>query len=589
MIASNEPPFLYRGLFLVLIGPDGSGKSSIARAIMNELGTTFTDVFHFHWRPGLLPKPSGAPADNLPKSVVPPNGYTYGRLLSLLRYLYYLADFIIGYWIVIYPRKLRRSLVLGERWYYDVIVNPQRYGFHLPVWFLRLGGRLVPKPDLTVLLEAPAEKIHARKPELTIEQLEDQLSMMRAVLPGRPSGLCVSTSGSIEESVRTLNRSVLEAARHRTASVRDAAGNCDEWRAFPRAENAKLWIHARDPIVNALHLYHPYSRVGRAVIPVVAYLPRRLTTRRLQPIDEQRLKSLADAIRSLLGYDDLIISYSTGTPTAHRKITAQVTRNGAIIAYVKIGSSDAARKLMESEALALSRLDRAALLTVVSVPRVLAHSTMDNSLLLALSAPHRPGRQRSTILDVHDMHFLTSLMPPQPRVEPLADVLGTIGLSTGGVPRGQYPEFIAKACEALTELLECGVRTGPAHGDYVPWNTLLLNDGSLYVFDWEHATDAPLLSDLFHRVFMPDRLVNGGIAPRDAISRLLTLMDMPLTRPLLEKSGIEAAEFPAYLLLYLLQLAVRETHEKGGIDDYLRECIHLVLVIAGRRRIDQVS
>jgi hypothetical protein len=63
-------------------------------------------------------------------------------------------------------------------------------------------------------------------------------------------------------SVRRLNRSVQEAAQHRTDSARDAPRRRAEWRTFPRTENAKLWIHARDPIANALHLYRSCYTIG---------------------------------------------------------------------------------------------------------------------------------------------------------------------------------------------------------------------------------------------------------------------------------------------------------------------------------------
>lgn len=570
------------GLFVVAIGPDGSGKSTLVEGSLAALKRGFRATWRFHWRPGLLPKPGASASSGQSASNAPPDSYSYGRVVSWARYLYYLVDFVIGYWLVIYPKKVRTTLIFGERWYYDVIVNPARYGFRVPGWMLRAGRRLVPEPNLTVLLEAPPAVIHARKPELTIEQLETQLRIMRAVLPPPPVGLRISTSGSIEESVRILTRAVLDTAQSNTVLARGSAiERRNEWRAFPNTTNTKLWIHVRDPIANALHLYHPYSRPARMAARIAAYLPRVLTTRRLPSAEILRLSRLSEHIQRLLGHDDLVTSFSTGTPGAHRKITAQVSHHGEIIAYVKIGSSDAAKKLMEAEALALARLDPAALAAGVSAPRVLARVAMDDSLLLALSAPPSPGRQRPTMLDEHDIRFLASLVPPQPRVQPLAHVLDAIGLGEESrAAPGGHPEVIRHACEAVAVRLGRGVRIGPAHGDYAPWNTLVLDDGSLYVFDWEHAADASLLSDLFHRVFMPDRLVHR-VSPRVAVSRLLALAETPLTRPIPEKCGIEPAEFPAYLLLYFLQLATRETLEQGAVSDYLRECIQQTLAFLG--------
>jgi len=46
--------------------------------------------------------------------------------------------------------------------------------------------RAYPKPDLTIMLDAPADRLHARKPEATVEWLERrrrQYLELAAVLP----------------------------------------------------------------------------------------------------------------------------------------------------------------------------------------------------------------------------------------------------------------------------------------------------------------------------------------------------------------------------------------------------------------------
>ena len=53
------------GLFVVLLGPDGCGKSTLAELLGDRFATTFRRIWRFHWRPGLLPKlsrKSAAPA-----------------------------------------------------------------------------------------------------------------------------------------------------------------------------------------------------------------------------------------------------------------------------------------------------------------------------------------------------------------------------------------------------------------------------------------------------------------------------------------------------------------------------------------------
>jgi glycosyltransferase involved in cell wall biosynthesis len=174
----------------------------------------FKDIWRFHWRPGLLPKPgrqqSADPKESTASSL-PPDHYAYGHLISILRYLYFLLDFIVGYWLLIWPKRLRHWLIIGERWHYDVLINPVRYGFRVPKWMLKTGSYLIKAPDLTILLIAEPSEIHARKPELTVDQIAEQLLSMQELLPPPPKGLIVSTSLPLEDSLAAFTTAVLEA------------------------------------------------------------------------------------------------------------------------------------------------------------------------------------------------------------------------------------------------------------------------------------------------------------------------------------------------------------------------------------------
>ena len=57
----------------------------------------------------------------------------------------------------------------------DAIVDPKRYRYGGPIWLLNLIWKITPKPDLIVLLDAPAEVIQQRKKEVPFEETAERL------------------------------------------------------------------------------------------------------------------------------------------------------------------------------------------------------------------------------------------------------------------------------------------------------------------------------------------------------------------------------------------------------------------------------
>ncbi len=549
------------GLFAVILGPDGSGKSTVVARLLAESKAFSQGSWRFHWRPGLLPQPGRGAKQKTSASAPPPTEFAYGTAVSLLRYGYFLLDFVIGYWLRVYPRCKRGQLVIGERWYFDVLINPQRYGFRLPAWLLRFGGHLIPRPDLTVLLTADPDAIHERKQELTVQQITTQISAMQAILPDNPHGAEISTDTSLDESVAALL-----ALLHETS---DRLRRIDVWRAFPRFGGAKVLIADRDPVNVALQLYNPYSVAGRIAKRLAGLLPRVVTTSPIIPdVWRDDIRAISRLIRATMGEGDLDISFATGTPGPHRKMTAQIRHRGSVTAYVKVAQSAAAIELVKREAAALNDLELQARDQVVA-PRVIAEADHGSYHLLFLSAPENTAHARPIEIDALDIAFIDALTPAVPAVMPLDAVWRKLFAKT------RWDDDIVQAARLAIQSLvgSTVIRVTPAHGDYAPWNTLQLDGDRLYVFDWEYfSTTAPLLSDLFQRVFMPDWLVRR-LPPGKAAHRLLHLRSDQRVQSLIDRLAMNENEFNACLLLYLLRQGLRNADEQG-IPGYIRSCLH---------------
>lgn len=165
---------------LAVVGPDGAGKSSILAAVAEKLPERFPfwGVAHRHWRPELLPNIgaiAGKPQPERGQAVVPRR--TRGRFY-FMRLAYYASDFLLGYFFK--DRRVRSGLtpVLYDRCFWDMYVDPLRFGLGGTRGMLTLG-RILPGPDLIVCLEVDPQTARDRKGELNDAEVTRQNSAWR--------------------------------------------------------------------------------------------------------------------------------------------------------------------------------------------------------------------------------------------------------------------------------------------------------------------------------------------------------------------------------------------------------------------------
>ena len=166
-----------RGLFVVLVGPDGVGKSTAASLTTSLLQTAHpTRHIHLGFRPGILPSKKDFHMKRVATSSLQTSekGHWRFKTPSLIRLLYNTLDYILGYYLRIRPLLVRGNILIVERYYYDYLVLLPRKVAGAPSWLARLLLYFVPKPDMLVLLYCNPETIHKRKDELSIPEIERQ-------------------------------------------------------------------------------------------------------------------------------------------------------------------------------------------------------------------------------------------------------------------------------------------------------------------------------------------------------------------------------------------------------------------------------
>jgi hypothetical protein len=173
-----RPRPTHGGVYLLVAGPDGTGKSTLVRRL-TKLAGEFPTVRTMHWRPGVLPRLGHVVGLGAPDPARPHHRPPTSLPVSLVRLVYYWLDQVVGYWLLISPCIRKGGLVIMERGYWDMLVDPLRYRLRCPSWIVRLLGALVPRPRLTVILGGDPAVIAARKDELSAGEVARQLACWR--------------------------------------------------------------------------------------------------------------------------------------------------------------------------------------------------------------------------------------------------------------------------------------------------------------------------------------------------------------------------------------------------------------------------
>ena len=192
-------------MMVVILGPDGSGKSSVIESLVNTSGKYFRDVDSYHLFPT---RKSGGP-DTAASPVTEPHGLAArGLLESVLKLGYYLVLYIGGYWLNIRSRSRAGGLIVFDRYYQDLLVDPLRYRYGGPMWLARLFANLIPRPDLWILLDAPAEVLQARKQEVPFEESARQREAYLKLVGAMKNGVVVDASRNLDEVVGDVNAAI---------------------------------------------------------------------------------------------------------------------------------------------------------------------------------------------------------------------------------------------------------------------------------------------------------------------------------------------------------------------------------------------
>lgn len=202
-----RPPYPW----VAILGPDGSGKSTVVEQVTARLAARRMKVQMIHWRPQLLWKAASVPGG----IVTDPHGKPpRGVGVSAAKLIMLGAEWWIAHLGRLRHFRAKDQLVLSDRYFADLLVDQRRYRYGAPLSWARRAFRFYPQPARVIFLLTDAATIHARKQEVTFAELERQLGAYRELAESLGERAEVVDAGRpLAEVVDRVAESILVACR----------------------------------------------------------------------------------------------------------------------------------------------------------------------------------------------------------------------------------------------------------------------------------------------------------------------------------------------------------------------------------------
>lgn len=526
------------GLSIALVGPDGVGKSTLVEHLTQRLQPLFRRSRAYHWRAGMLW------SENHSQQNTEPHAQRKSTMLSSVsRLTAHLIDYWLGYWLRVRPMLARSGLIVFDRCFHDIQIDPVRYRYSGPAWFSSILCRLAPRPDLALAVDAPEHVVLSRKQEVSEEELTSQRIRYLQLVTQFTHCNYVDGAQSPEDCAFIAAQSAIKVLSMRVAKryslsprsklllilsralpaqgtgsdnehaftgpwYRERQG--DKFRrqrflSLPSIRNPRWLLPLDNPRLTskAMDLYAPCtvrSIALRSGVQVMLKAGWKGSSRNRFCLPSKSWESLRTLVAERTREKEPVFSFSFGRSPRFSKLSVQVMNaNTAVLGYLKLPLNESAVDRLRSEASALNRLHAIPSLRA-SIPEVLFAGEWDGTYIL-FESPVEGKRAPARFTDLH-RRFLELLagVDQQNRdgcefVEEIAQRWSKIEFLLDAGWRIWAERALNWATDALRgKTLACSL----IHGDFAPWNSRL-SRGSVFVFDWESATTGvPVGWDYFH-------------------------------------------------------------------------------------------
>ena len=202
------------GVFLVVLGPDGVGKSTTIRYLQLELEKLYGVCRTERWRPGLIRKVAPDTGHRIPHAKIPRS-----PISSIVSLLGLALDFSVGYVISAHPAMARSEVVIFDRYFHDLLIDPRRYRYAGPMLLPQLLSRWIPpRGAIFVVLDAEEDLILNRKRELPLDELRRQRLAYKEFAARMPQSILIRTDKPVADVVSEIIGNVITITKARSTT-----------------------------------------------------------------------------------------------------------------------------------------------------------------------------------------------------------------------------------------------------------------------------------------------------------------------------------------------------------------------------------
>lgn len=254
------------GLLIACLGPEGSGRVNVIEHLSAHPLAPFLQAHIMDLRPHMM-----RPVPVNPESKTP-----RGRLGTFAKLMMFVADYWLGYWLQIRPKLVRSTLVVSNRYFDDILVDPRRYRIGKPHAFARWLLPWIPRPELWLVFDVASEVLQTRTRQVAAEEAARLRGEYRKVLRRREDVVVLDASQPIGEVSAEAERAIVSLLARRTAR---RLGLPDTTKSNPTSTDVLLFFCRRHvPLLSKLvrvlfnsdihcrlpadvHMPHPYGIV----------------------------------------------------------------------------------------------------------------------------------------------------------------------------------------------------------------------------------------------------------------------------------------------------------------------------------------